>query len=197
MNIIETVLLWIVIIIAARVIYFIATRISAAVHLGRLERYSGVSVTLSLCRMLLPTVSRSEAARITVRGKVYSVYMFAPTGERQSAHLASEKFATVFFKSGTSVRSRRTESGSRYSVEGNRVYRARTVTLPSKATDGAPEGASRILLFAPCPAELTYVTGSRTSIRAAFVGDEAFGYRVFTVKSLCRYIDRDSRGFYD
>ena len=196
MYITELLLLIILTATAVRFIAFTVTRVRLFTSVRALSRISGVDVTVTnAAAFFLPFITKGEAARVTVRGKIYRIFIFNGISERFCAHIASPRYATVFLKSGGVAKARRTEDGARYRIEGSRVYIPRTVLLP-EGTDDAP-GTERVLLFSPCPSELTYVTEKRTSIRLAFVGDKAFGYRIFTRRSFERYIDRDARGFFD
>ena len=194
MTILEFLVLTAVFYLTVKLICYTATRVRLYFTVISLGGISGVSVlSVSPIAFILPFVTKRAAAYVSVRDKTYAIRIFNGRGMAYAAHIASARYATVFMKSGGVAKARRVREGFRTVAEGSRVYRAKTVFLP----DMTEEGVTPLLVFVPEPRELTYVTKKRTSIRVAFVGDNVFGIRVFTRRTLVSFIDRDSRGFYD
>ena len=194
MTILEFIILTLMIYLTVKLICYTVARVRLYFSVLALGSISGVSlVSLSPVAFILPFVTKRAAAYVSVRDKTYAIRIFNGRGMAYAAHIASARYATVFMKSGTVARARRVRDGFRTVAEGSRVYRAKTLLLP----DMTEPGVTPLLVFVPEPRELTYVTKKRTSIRVAFVGDEVFGIRVFTKRTLVSFIDRDSRGFYE
>lgn len=195
MTILEFLVLTATVYLTVKLICYTAIRVRLYFTVTSLGGISGVSVlSVSPIAFILPFVTKRAAAYVSVRDKTYAIRIFNGRGMAYAAHIASARYATVFMKSGGVAKVRRVRDGFRSAaIEGSRVYRAKTVFLP----DMTEEGVTPLLVFVPEPRELTYVTKKRTSIRVAFVGDNVFGIRVFTRRTLVSFIDRDSRGFYD
>lgn len=195
MSLIEFSLIVILIVIAVKIFLFIKRRLSMLFSVLRLRKIDTVEVQVTnLLALFSKKVTKKPFAKLTVRDKTYAVRLFNGKGYSHVAHIVNSTYASVFLKTGGAVKVR---SLARHVIavkEASRVYFPRTVFLPETSND---KGEIPILLFSPSPRELTYVTAERTSIKAAFTGDEIFGSKVFTKTTFANFIDRDSRGFFD
>lgn len=195
MTITEFLLLLVLLWLSASIIFFLAKRIRLLVSVLRLGKIAGVKVKItSLPAFFMPKLLKTPAARIGIRDKTYSVRIFNGRGSLYAAHIANKKYASVFLKTagGAKVRffGRRTVKANNLKAN---VYFPRTVIIPPLA-----EGSDiPVMLFNPAPRELTYVTAEKNSILIAFTGDSVNGEMMFTANTFARYIDRDSRGFFD
>ena len=195
MTLIEFALIVIAIIIAIKIFLFVKRRISLLTSILSLKKIDTVEVQITnLLALLSKRVTKKPFAKIKVSGKIYAVRLFNGKGFSHAAHIVNESYATVFMKTGGAIKVRRFVRTVAAVHEAARVYFPRTVFLPDTTNDN---GEIPILLFSPTPRELTYVSQERTSIKAAFTGDEIFGSKVFTKKTFANFIDRDSRGFFD
>ncbi len=194
MTLLEFSLLVIAVVIAIKIFLFIKRRLSLLSTVLKLKKIDtvGVEITNPLA-LLSKKVAKTPFAKVTVGNKVYSVRLFNGKGFRHAAHIVNERYASVFLKTGGAVKIRSLARRAVVTHEAPRVYFPRTVFLPEIENDGEIP----VLLFTPAPRELTYVTEERTSIKAAFTGDEVFGFKVFTKTTFANFIDRDSRGFFD
>lgn len=195
MTLIEFSLIVIAIVITVKVFLFVKRRLSLLFAILKLRKIDTVDVQITnFLALLSKKVTKKPFAKVKVRDTVYAVRLFNGKGHSHAAHMVNSRYATVFLKTGGAVKVRTLARRVIAAREAARVYFPRTVFLPEieDDTEEIP-----ILLFSPTPRELTYVTAERTSIKAAFTGDEIFGSRVFTKTTFANFIDRDSRGFFD
>ena len=195
MTLIEFAIIITALIITIKIFLFVKRRLSLLISVLKLRKIDTVSVRITNFPALLSKkVTKKPFAKIKVGDKSYAVRLFNGKGHSYAAHIVDSSFASVFLKTGGAVKVRTLARHAFAAKEASRVYFPRTVFLPDTSFD---EEENEILLFSPAPRELTYVTVERTSIKAAFTGDEVFGFKVFTKTTFSNFIDRDSRGFYD
>ena len=134
MSITEFIVLVILLWISASLIFFFAKRIKLLIAIKGLRKTDGVSVKiLSVPAFLAPGILKTPAARITVRDKVYSVRIFNGRGSLYAAHIADEKYASVFLKTAGGAKVR--FFGRRHVRINNlksNVYFPRTVIMPKR-----------------------------------------------------------------
>lgn len=207
MSLFEFVLLLLALIILVKLISFTLKRAILLSRILKLKSLPRAEVEITnILAFFMPFIMKKAACRVKIRDKIYAVYLFDGKGHSYAAHIASETYAAVFMKSGGAVKARLFGRRVKTVHEAARVYFPKTVFLPEVAERG---NESReicdiyeppvipVLLFSPASRELTYVSRERTSIKAAFIGDEVYGWKIFTQSSFERFIDRDCRGFYD
>ena len=195
MTLIEFSLIVIAIIVVIKIFLFAKRRLSLLFSILSLRKIDTVEVQIANPIALLSNrVTEKPFAKIKVRDKTYAVRLFNGKGYSHAAHIVNESYASVFMKTGGAIKVRMFVRRVAAVHEAARVYFPRTVFLPETKNDN---GEIPILLFSPAPRELTYVTEERTSIKAAFTGDEIFGFKVYTKTTFKNFIDRDSRGFFD
>lgn len=195
MTLVEFAIIIAALIVIIKIFLFAKRRLSLLFSILSLKKIDTVTVHITnFFALVSKKVTKKPFAKITVGDKIYAIRLFNGKGHSHAAHIVNESFASVFLKTGGAVKVR-TLSRHAFAVkEAARVYFPRTVFLPDTA--GYPDEIP-ILIFSPSPRELTYVTAERTSIKAAFTGDEIFGFKVFTKTTFANFIDRDSRGFFD
>lgn len=195
MTLIEFFLIVFAIIIAVKIFLFTKRRLALLFSILKLRKINTVEVKITNPLALLSgKVTKKPFAKVKVRDNIYAVRLFNGRGYSHAAHIVNKSYAAVFMKTGGAVKVRMLARRAIAVEEAARVYFPRTVFLPDTENQN---GEISILLFSPAPRELTYVTEERTSIKAAFTGDEIFGFKVFTKTTFANFIDRDSRGFFD
>ena len=195
MTLLEFSLIVIAIVITVKIFLFTKRRLSLLISVLKLNKIDTVRVEITnFAALLSKKVTKQPFAKVHVAHKTYAVRLFNGKGYRHAAHIVNERYASVFMKTGGAVKVRMFVRKVTAIQEAARVYFPRTVFLPDTENQN---GEISILLFSPAPRELTYVTEERTSIKAAFTGDEIFGFKVFTKTTFANFIDRDSRGFFD
>ena len=195
MTLLEFSLIVILIAVTVKIFLFTKRRLSLLISILNLKKIDTVEVQITNFPALISKkVTDKPFAKVTVGRKVYAVRLFNGKGFKHAAHIVNERYASVFLKTGGATKVRTLARRAIVTHEAARVYFPRTVFLPNASND---DGEIPILLFSPAPRELTYVTEERTSIKAAFTGDEIFGFKVFTKTTFANFIDRDSRGFFD
>lgn len=191
MTVFELILIIIALCLLIGAIGFIYKRLSLLFAIISLGKEEGVRIEkINYAAFLLPRMTRSPAVKLSASGEVFSVRLFSGKGQRYAAHLASERYAAVFMKSGGEEKVKRTPAGKVMVRDEARVYFPRTVILPAEEIE---RDENSVIIFSPSPRELTYVTKTRTAIRVAMTGDLVFGSRVFTKTTFINYIDRLSR----
>ena len=194
MTLLEFSLIVISIMIIVKIFLFTKRRLSLLHAVLKLKKIDPVGVQITnFSALLSKKVTKKPFAKVTVGSKTYAVRLFNGKGFKHAAHIVNERYASVFLKTGGATKVRTLARRAIVTHEAARVYFPRTVFLPEIENDGEIP----VLLFTPAPRELTYVTEERTSIKAAFTGDEVFGFKVFTKTTFANFIDRDSRGFFD
>ena len=195
MTLLEFSLIVISIMIIVKIFLFTKRRLSLLHAVLKLKKIDTVGVQITnFSALLSKKVTKKPFAKVTVGSKTYAIRLFNGKGFKHAAHIVNERYASVFLKTGGATKVRTLARRAIVTHEAARVYFPRTVFLPDTKNDN---GEISILLFSPAPRELTYVTEERTSIKAAFTGDEVFGFKVFTKTTFANFIDRDSRGFFD
>ena len=195
MTLLEFSIIVIAIVVTVKIFLFTKRRLSLLFSILKLKKIDTVQVQITnFAALLSKKVTKIPFAKVHVDEKVYAVRLFNGKGFRHAAHIVNERYASVFMKTGGAIKVRMFVRRVTAVQEAARVYFPRTVFLPDTSND---DGEIPILLFSPAPRELTYVTEERTSIKAAFTGDEIFGSKVFTKTTFANFIDRDSRGFFD
>ncbi len=194
MTVTEFILWAILLALAVIFIVYVAKRIRLMFSILSLGKIEGVSTQdLYPPAFFSPNVTKRPAVLVKVRDKCYAVRIFNGKNSFHAVHVANEKYASVFLKSAGAVKVRRLGRKVIRHVQDATVYFPRTVILPqNEQSECIP-----VLLFNPAPREVTYVTPEKTSIKAAFTGDKVNGNLIFTRSTFERFIDRDSRGFFD
>jgi len=177
---------------------FVIMRLSVLFSLLSLRKTDGIEVTFkSLPSIFLPATAKKPLATVRVRNKLFDIYLYHGGGRWRYVHIANDRYTVVFSKLGGM-----TPKGASKTLGTNKrvlinlpsgVSRARVRLLPQIKNDESIP----LLVFSPAPAELTYVTEERTSIRVAFTGERVGRWLIFTKDTVLNYLDRESRGFFD
>ena len=177
---------------------FFIRRIALFFSLHKLKKQSDTDIKITfLPALFLPFTAKKPLATVRVRKKLFDIYLYNGGGRGRFVHIANEKFTVVFSKLGgmaSKGASRTLGTNKRVIINlPSGVGRAKVRLLPE-----IKEGSNTpLLVFSPAPAELTYVTEERTSIKVAFTGERIGKWQIFTKDTLSRYLDRESRGFFD
>lgn len=189
MSILEIILIVIAALLILRGAAFLSGRARLLISVARLSSIDGVTVGINFPVFFLPWVTRKSAATVTVGTKRYAIRLFNGRSKMHSVHIASPEYAAVYIKGDVDA-----GHGKQLLYSSSGVHAPRCVYIPPRSTC---EGDIPVTVLDPAPSELTYVTAAKTSVRIAFTGDLVGEERIFTRRTLERFIDRDSRGFYD
>ena len=179
----------------ARTLYLFFERAVAIFRLRSLGRRTGIKVSIS-ARAFFPILkpSRKADADLKIGEVTYLIRFFSGRGSLSYLHFASERFAVVYSKihfsiSGLIGRSARRGARQVGSVD---TSRQRVRIIENLAPEGDKQ-TKEVIILDPVPAEVTYVTETKTAIRAAYTGDEVYGRMIFTPETFVIYADRKSR----
>jgi hypothetical protein len=109
-------------------------------------------------------------------------------------HFASKRFAVVFSRIHFSISgllSRGARKGARPS--GSVDTSRQKVHIIEGLTYDKETNVREVIILDPAPAEVTYVTETKTAIKAAYTGDEVYGRMIFTPETFVIYADRRKR----
>lgn len=177
---------------------FFIRRLSLLLSLRGIRRTEGVYVKFKLLPLaFLPFTAKKPIATVRVREKLFDIYLYHGGGRWRYVHIANDRYSVVYTKLGGM-----TPKGISNSTATNkRVLVNMPTGVGSAKVRLLPEGnggiGTPLLVFSPAPAELTYVSEERTSIKVAFTGERIGKWQIFTKETLINYLDRESRGFYD
>lgn len=197
-ELIEFLLISLALVLSFILLIFLIRRTAFLFSLLKLRKSEEIEVRLvSLISLFLPFTAKKPLAKVRVRKKLFSIYLYHGGGRWRYVHIASDRYTVVFSKlGGKTVRSASRTLGTSKRVIINLpsgVSRSKVRLLPEiKESEAIP-----LLVFSPEPAELTYVTKERTSIKVAFTGERVGSWLIFTKDTLLSYLDRESRGFFD
>ena len=190
MSVLEIILIVIAALLLLRAVTFLIERSRLLISVLGLSSIDGVTVRIDFgIAFFLPWVTRRTAATVTVGAKRYAIRLFNGRSSMHAVHIASPEYAAVYIKGDGD-----TGLGNQLSYSSSGVHIPRCVYMPPRIIR---EGDIPVTVLCPAPSELTYVTEAKTSVRIALTGDLVGAERIFTRRTLERFIDRDSRGFYD
>jgi len=194
-EILRSVIVIILVYLTARMLYLFTLRTVTVLRLLSLGRKGGITVKISPRALLsIFKPSRRADAVIKVGETAYRVRFFSGRGSLSYVHFASERFAVVYSKIHFSISgllSKSSRRGAARSVSSVDTARQRVHIIDRLTVDEKNE--REVLIFDPTPAEVTYVTETKTSIKAAYTGDEVYGRMIFTPETFAIYIDRKRR----
>ena len=183
-----------------RFIFWTSRRIKCCIKLASLKKICDAKIRYNRFP-LLPMSIQSENADIEVEilDTVYLIRLYSGGGITKFVHFASPKYSVRFskFKTGRFVVNGRIRSrfvtfaDSAFNV-GTRVSIHKDFPIPDLDRFYGKK-IERVLLFAPAPNEVSYVSEEKTSIKTAFSGDLMYGMRIFTASGFVAYADRQTR----
>ncbi len=173
---------------------FISKRILLLHRLYSLKRECGANIRLHTF-LFKPAFIKSKKPDITVQilDTVYRIRLYSGGGITKFVHFANANYSVIHSRlkvGGTPVRGTRKGLPKYILPVGARV---RVIPDIEPAPDGTDKKYVDVLLFNPAPAEVSYVTEVKTSIKLAFTGDALYGCRIFTASTFARYAEREYR----
>ncbi len=213
MEIIKFILLLLAIYVLWRITRLIYKRASFTLRLKRLAR-SNERIKLRFTRnSLLSLIKMSHAPDLTVEvgNKIYLVRFYNGRGSRTQVHFANAEYSASFAV--LAVRAFGLASKVSNLGRGGGVGRPQSTTsiftrvkiIPRLEKEQFSAEAARgketvpVFIFNPAPANVSYVSEERTSIKLAFTGDVFLDTMIFTGSTFLSYIEREARhtGGYD
>lgn len=193
-QILTFIILLLLLILVGKLLIFIIKRASMLSKIYALKKQCGAKITLHSF-IFRPMWWKCKTPDITVqiRDTVYRLHLYNGGGGARYVHFASDRFSVVYSKWKTIMRS----SGGVQGLPRNlgltlSVKGEVNVIEPLSSYEGRGK-VENILLFSPAPAEVSYVTEEKTSIKLAFTGDTLYGYKIFTPSTFATYAERKWR----
>ena len=174
-------------------IYLFKERYSAVRKIKSLKQICGANIrvqNIPLGSYIKP--SATPEAVVEIGSKVYLIRFLNGRSGNSFVHFASERFAVVYSKTHFSIGSLFARGAKLGYARGQgyvdtsrqKVYIIPKMRIPGKYKRAMTRGRREVievLLLSPQPCEVTYVTETKTSIKAAFTGDEVYGRCLLTV----------------
>ncbi|MBQ9084965.1 MAG: hypothetical protein IJY24_04835 [Clostridia bacterium] len=181
-------------IILYKLTYFIIKRVLMLKSIYSLKKQCNANITLHNF-FLRPMWWKSKVPDITVqiRDTVYRLHLYSGGGGTKYVHFANERFSVVYSKWKTVMRSSRGVHGLPRNLGLTLSVKGRVNVIPPISPHESKGRCVNVLLFSPAPAEVSYVTEEKTSIRLAFTGDSFYGYRIFTPSTFAVFAERQWR----
>ena len=198
-DILEFALFILTVYLTLRIASLIISRVRAVRKIRSLIKMTGAEVTFSPTLLLSYfRISKSPDATVTVGNRVYVIRFLSGRSALSFVHFASDRFVTVYSKfrfsiSNLLLRKRSGSAGSAQDTSRQKVYVIPTLTMQEEKTDLAGREVIEVIILDPEPAEVTFVTEGKTSIRAAYTGDTVYGRMIFTPETFTIYADRCER----
>ena len=194
-DLLRSIITVILIYAVARTLYLFFERAVAIFRLRSLGRRTGLKVRVS-ARAFFPILkpSRRADADLKIGEVTYLIRFFSGRGSLSYLHFASERFAVVYSKIHFSISGLIGRSARRGARQVGAVDTSRQrVRIIEKLAPEGDKQTKEVIILDPVPAEVTYVTETKTAIRAAYTGDEVYGRMIFTPETFVIYADRKSR----
>ena len=143
-------------------------------------------------------ISKSPDAIVKIGKRIYLIRFLSGRSALSFVHFASERFATVYSKMRFSVgnllsRRRGTKGNTLSDTSRQKVYVIPKLEIPKEYEAYETHEIIKAIMLDPEPAEVTFVTKEKTSIKAAYTGDEVYGQLLFTSDTFVTYADRMKR----
>ncbi len=197
-DIISFVILLVTTILAIKLIGFVIKRIAMLRSIYSLKKLCDANITLHTF-FLRPMWWKCKSPDITVkiRDTVYRIHLYSGGGGTKFVHFANDRFSVVYSKWKTVMRSSRGMHGLPRELGLTLSVKGRVNVIPPLSEHTGKERVVNVLLFSPAPAEVSYVTEEKTSIRLAFTGDTLYGYKIFTPSTFAIFAERQWRAEVD
>ena len=201
------ILFWaIVFIVAYKIIFAVSKRCFLILKLNSLAKNEIAAVKYKRFPFLsCLCFSKKPDAVIEAGSTIYLVRFISGIGKRYNLHFASKDFFVTYKKlslypAGRFVKGLRAKkkavAPAGASTSSRRVKIMPELILPEEYASFPSSGKykiEKVILLNPAPGEVSYVSEERTSIKAAFTGDEVNEYKIFTPSTLVTHIDREVR----
>ena len=173
---------------------FITKRILLLVRLGSLKKSCKAKIGLHTF-IFKPMLIKSKKPDITVQilDTVYRIRLYSGGGISKFVHFANRKYSVIHSR--LKLRGYAQRVGFGTSVITRQMLPVRSKVRLVSDIERKEEGKNvvDVLLFNPAPAEVSYVSEERNTIKLAFTGDEMYGYRIFTASTFARFAERQYR----
>ena len=192
MEQILTFLIFILLLIfVVKLVIFLIKRASMLAAIYALEKQCDAKITLHSF-VFRPMWWKCKTPDITVeiRDTVYRIHLYNGGGGARFVHFANERFSVVYSKWKTVMRSSRGVHGLPRDLGLTLSVKGKVNVIPPPSKYEGSKRVENILLFSPAPAEVSYVTEEKTSIRLAFTGDTLYSYKIFTASTFATYAER-------
>ncbi|MBE6645757.1 MAG: hypothetical protein E7612_10370 [Ruminococcaceae bacterium] len=181
------------------VIFYTAKRARAIIKLSSLKKECDAKITyFRMPYLSYFKLSSKPDAAIEIGERIYLIRFINGKGGMRFLHFASQKYFVTFSRIRISVSGLLRFGGRQRADVSHNTSRHSVKILPefeipeqySISSVISSRKIIPVLIFNPAPNEVTYVTESKTSIKAAFEGDDLYGQMVFTPSAFLRYADR-------
>ncbi len=199
MKILELLIFVSAAVILFKLLSYFTKRIRAIVKICGLKKECGAEVRLmrSPLAILLHSSPLPDIA-VSIGEQVYLLRLINGRGGAKHLHFASRRYYVTFSEMKITLGAL-LNVGKKYKVTKGAGYQTTSShsvkILGELAVPDEFKGktVTPVLLLSPAPAEVTYVTEERTSIKAAFEGDDVYGQRIFTASTFFNHADRVKR----
>ncbi len=188
MNIVVFIIAVTLAILLYKAVSFTIARVSVYIRLCRLKKSGKIKLKFTRNPILsLFKISHAPDLIAEIGKKIYPIRFYNGIGRKHQVHFANEEYSAVFRTVGLTVMSDvgkalmgRGRAG-RVGVGSNgRVRIIPELTLPKDYPQNAGKELIPIMIFAPAPSAITYVSEERSSIKTAYTGDKFYGTAVFS-----------------
>ena len=182
------------ILLAVKLLVFIIKRSIMLAGIYALKKQCDAKITLHTF-IYRPMWWKCKTPDITVeiRDTVYRIHLYNGGGGARFVHFANERFSVIYSKWKTVMRSSRGTYGLPRNLGLTLSVKGKVNAIPPPSKYEGNKRVENILLFSPAPAEVSYVTEEKTSIRLAFTGDTLYSYKIFTASTFVTYAERKWR----
>ena len=143
-------------------------------------------------------ISKCADAIVRIGKRIYLIRFLSGRSALSFVHFASERFVTVYSKIRFSVgnllsRRREAQGNTLNDTSRQKVYVIPKLEIPKECEAYKTYEITEVIMLDPEPAEVTFVTKEKTSIKAAYTGDGVYGRLIFTPDTFVTYADRMKR----
>ncbi len=203
MRILEALIIILAAILIFKITAYIWKRIRAIIKIKSLKKLCGADVKFLRSPLSsLFSVSGKPDISVKIGDSVYLLRLINGRDGKKHLHFASESFYITFSAMKITLGSL-LNFGRKYKVTQGAGYQTTSahsvkilpaLEIPEEYKNNFElEKIIPVLLINPAPSEVTYVTEERTSIKAAFDGDDVYGQRIFTASTFLIFADRAKR----
>ncbi len=203
MNIYEWIIIAILSVLFFNFVTRVAKRLSAHITLSKIGKACGAKINYTRLPILsMFKLSKKPDMTIEIGDDIYLARFINGRSSRTMLHFASPEYFVTYVQR-SFLLGYRGFGGMRVSKDSMAIMTSRRkvkilpqLEIPRELlSDNEKENKKihQILIFSPCPSEVTYVTNTKTSIKLAFTGDEFYGQKIFSAKTFISYADRMKR----
>ncbi len=201
MRFLEVLFVIFLLVLIYKLVFCFVKRIRGILKIKALKSECGATVIFirSPIAFFFRTSKKPDIA-VEIGDDIYLLRLLNGKGSRRHLHFASKRFYVTFSSMKITLgallnvgRRYKVTRGSGYQTTSNHsVKLLDELSVPEKYNK-TNKNIISVLLLNPAPAEVTYVTDERTSIKAAFEGDDVYGQKIFTASTFFIHADRRKR----